>query len=182
MARIFLVRHGEPAALWSDELDSGLNEQGRSQALKTAQDLAPLGPLDIISSPLKRARETAEPLVELWDAGPRIEPRVTEIPTPLEFMDTRSQWLERTSKKQWSSLDGDLTLWRQGVIDAILELERDTVVFTHFVALNVVVGAATGNDGVMFFWPYFASVTIVETDGRSLTLVQRGGEAFTDVR
>ena len=182
MARIYLVRHGEAAARWSEELNPGLSDLGRSQASEAARRLAPLGPLPIISSPLVRARETAVPLSHIWAVPPRIESRVTEIPTPPEVMDTRMEWLERTIRQRWAKLDGVLAEWRRGVIEAILELQADTVVFSHFVAINVAVGAATGNDRLMHFWPHNASVSIVDTDGRRLTLIERGGEAVTEVR
>ncbi|MBW1817841.1 MAG: histidine phosphatase family protein [Deltaproteobacteria bacterium] len=182
MARIYLVRHGEAAARWADELDPGLSELGRTQAREAEEALAPLGPLDIVSSPLMRARETAEPLVNSWGVKPRIERRLTEIPTPEEVMDTRMAWLEQTVKKRWADLDGDLAAWRRGVIDAVLALERDTVVFSHFVAINAALGAAVDDDRVMHFWPNNASISIVETDGSTLALIERGGEAVTDVR
>jgi broad specificity phosphatase PhoE len=65
---------------------------------------------------------------------------------------------------------------RQGVIEALLALDADSVVFTHFIAINVVVGAATGDDRVACFWPDNGSITIVEADGSSLSLIERGDE------
>ena len=182
MARIYLVRHGEAAGRWADTVNPGLSDLGQSQAQEAARTLAPLGLLDIISSPLLRAQETARPLAETWGVLPRIEKRVTEIPVPRGVKDERMAWLESTVRKRWDALDGQLTVWRRGVIEAILALESDTVVFSHFVAINAAVGAAVGDDRVMHFWPNNASISIVETDGRSLTLIERGGEAVTEVR
>ena len=70
----------------------------------------------------------------------------------------------------------DLLLWRQGVVEALLALKVDTVVFTHFIAINVVVGAATGDDRIVCFWPDNGSITIVEADGSRLTLMELGDE------
>jgi len=182
MARIYLVRHGEAAGRWADEVNPGLSELGRSQAAEAARTLAPLGPLDIVSSPLLRAKETAEPLASTWGVLPRVEKRVTEIPVPPGVSDQRMAWLESTVRKRWGSLEGALAVWRRGVIEAVLALESDTVVFSHFVAINAAVGAAVGDDRVMHFWPNNASISIVETDGRSLALIERGGEAVTEVR
>ena len=66
MARIYLVRHGRAELGWGMDYDPGLDDLGRSQASAAANKLAPLGPLEVISSPLRRARQTAMPLAELW--------------------------------------------------------------------------------------------------------------------
>ncbi|MBV9044707.1 MAG: histidine phosphatase family protein, partial [Alphaproteobacteria bacterium] len=66
MARIYMVRHGKAAAGFGEDMDPGLDATGKAQAEAVAQKLAPLGPLAILSSPLKRAQETAAPLAALW--------------------------------------------------------------------------------------------------------------------
>ena len=69
MATLFLVRHGKAAAGFDGHHDPGLDELGARQASATATVLAPHGPIQIYSSPLARARETAEPLVERWGSS-----------------------------------------------------------------------------------------------------------------
>ena len=51
-------------------MDPGLDALGHSQAEAVAQKLASLGPLPILSSPLRRTRETAAPLAKLWNVEP----------------------------------------------------------------------------------------------------------------
>jgi hypothetical protein len=46
----------------------------------------------------------------------------------------------------------------------------------------VAVGAALGDDSVTLFTPANASITILDTDGSRLTLVEKGREAETVVR
>ena len=77
MAQLYLVRHGRAAAGF-DVADPGLDALGRSQAEEAATKLASLGPMKIVSSPLQRARETAEPLVRKWDRQPIVEKAVAE--------------------------------------------------------------------------------------------------------
>ncbi|HEX5776589.1 MAG TPA: phosphoglycerate mutase family protein, partial [Caulobacteraceae bacterium] len=65
MARIYMIRHGRPASTWGGgDLDPGLDEAGRTQAEQVAEALLaqPEPPHRIVSSPLRRCRETAEPL------------------------------------------------------------------------------------------------------------------------
>ena len=68
MTRIHLVRHGRAAAGWDVDRDPGLDALGAQQAAAVAERLAPLGPLEILSSPLRRCRETAGPLAAAWAA------------------------------------------------------------------------------------------------------------------
>ena len=56
-----MVRHGRAAAGFSEDADPGLDEIGHQQAIEAAQKLNSVLPVAIISSPLKRALETAKP-------------------------------------------------------------------------------------------------------------------------
>jgi broad specificity phosphatase PhoE len=181
MTKIYLVRHGQAASGWGMEKDPGLDDLGRSQAQSAARQLTALGPLPIISSPRVRARETAMPLAKLWNVEPTIEDRVGEICFPCETPTDRIQWLQEVMVENWPNLDPDLRQWRREVIEALLTIETDTVVFTHFIAINAAVGHSVGDERVVFFSPDNASITILETDRKRLSLVERGKEAETNV-
>ncbi|HEY3101908.1 MAG TPA: histidine phosphatase family protein, partial [Methylomirabilota bacterium] len=56
VVRLYLVRHGKAAASFSEARDPGLDDAGAAQAEAMAERLAPLGPLPIITSPLRRTR------------------------------------------------------------------------------------------------------------------------------
>lgn len=181
MATIYLVRHGKAAAGFDGHLDPGLAELGRSQALATAEVLAPLGPLPIISSPLARAQETAAALAERWGVTPVIEPRVAEIPSPSENLSERAQWLRGVMGDRWSNMDSGLRDWRQAMIDFIGNATEDCVVFCHFIAINVIVGAAMGVDEMITFRPDNGSVTRILADSGTLRLIELGREANTRI-
>ncbi len=56
-------------------------------------------------------------------------------------------------------------------------IDVDTVVGSHFVAINAAIGSATGNDQVVIAVPDYCSQTVFDVvDGR-LVLVERGFEA-----
>ena len=62
--RLFLIRHGKPAAVWGEaDDDPGLDDTGREQAAAVAAHLLGLPdgerPTWVVSSPLRRCRETA---------------------------------------------------------------------------------------------------------------------------
>jgi broad specificity phosphatase PhoE len=181
MARLYLVRHGKAAAGWDEDVDPGLDDAGREQAEEVARKLEPLGPLSIISSPLARARETAAPLAKKWGVDITTEKRVSEVPSPTADLKGRIRWLGKLMTSEWSSVAPDLETWRKGVVNALLELEKDAVVFTHFIAVNAAAGEAVGDGRVVCFSPGYCSVTIIESQGDRLELIERGVETRAPV-
>jgi broad specificity phosphatase PhoE len=132
---------------------------------------------------MRRCRETAAPLGGRWGTPATVCATVGEIPNPtgLDARD-RPRWLADALAGHWPGLPAELVAWRRGVVEALLSLTGDTVVFTHFVAINVVLGWAADDDRVTVARPDNCSRTVVEvTDGR-LTVVAIGHEADTEVR
>jgi broad specificity phosphatase PhoE len=181
MAIIYMVRHGRAAAGFDAHADPGLDDTGHRQAATAAQALAACGPIPIYSSPLARARETAVPLTKRWGVEMVIEPRVAEIPSPTEDLAARSAWLRSVMGERWANLDEDLRLWRQSLIDCLLDLQEDSVVFCHFIAINVAVGAATNDDRMISFRPDNASITRLANADGVLRVVEMGREGETRV-
>ena len=58
------------------------------------------------------------------------------------------------------------TDFRDGVGGRLLALDADTVVFSHFVAINAAIGAATGDDRVVIRSLDNCSVTVIDVDRR----------------
>lgn len=181
MPTLYLVRHGRAAASWDSDYDPGLDDVGREQARRAAAALAPFGPLNLVVSPMARTRETAAPLARAWKREPRIEPKVSEIPSPVKELQARGRWLREIAERNWRELDEPLQRWRAEMLRALIELEYDAVVVTHYIAINLTVGAAANDDRVVSFRPDYCSVTIVRTGGDKLHLVQLGVEAKTKI-
>lgn len=175
---IFLVRHGEAAAGWGDHPDPGLSALGQKQAEAAAQTLSDLGATSLISSPMQRCRETAIPFERLLQSTARIEPSVSEITTP-DHVEDRVVWLRELMQGQWP--DGMLP-WCQAAYQAVADLPDGTAVFSHFVAINAIVGQVTQNRDVLVFRPGHCSVTaLARTSSGRLTLESLGEEAATRV-
>jgi broad specificity phosphatase PhoE len=181
MARLYLVRHGRAAAGWDADADPGLDDTGRAQAEAAAERLAPLGPLPLVSSPLRRTRETALPFERRWAAKARLESRIAEIPSPVEDLTARGAWLADVMQQRWPALDAALHTWRDDVLAALVSCTEDSVLVTHFIAINVAVGAAQGDDRVIGFRPDNCSCSVIDIAGGVLTLVEKGAEAATRV-
>ena len=177
MPTLYLVRHGRAAAGWDADKDPGLDASGLEQARRVADALAARGPLDLIVSPMVRTRETAAPLAQAWGIVPRIEPRVSEIPSPTTDLAVRGRWLREIIARRWTELDDALRRWRDGVLGALTQIERDAVVVTHYIAINAAVGAATADDRVVSFRPNHCSVTVLRNEDGRLELIRLGDEA-----
>lgn len=182
MTRLYLVRHGRAAATFAEAADPGLDAVGHAQAEAVAERLASIGPIAMLSSPLKRTRETSEPLAKRWQRPVPIEPAVAEIPSPEGMsLAERAVWLRGFMEGSWRNASRDLAQWREEAIAALLAIKEDTVVFSHFIAINVAAGAAENDDRVILFRPDNCSVTLIDVDNGRLTLVERGREAETKV-
>ena len=181
MATIYMIRHGHAAASFTDDLDPGLSELGRTQAVTSAKILQGLGPVSILSSPLKRAQETAIPFAEQSGIEVVIENRVAEVPSPGLSLADRGPWLQQVMQGKWEDQSAELRKWQKDMVDCLLDLKEDTAIFTHFVAINAIVSAAENATSVLVFRPDNGSITTLGSNDASLTLVNRGDEAQTKV-
>lgn len=175
MSRLYLVRHGEAAAGWGEDVDPPLSDTGRAQADDMAEALAPLGPLPIIVSPLRRTRETAAALEAAWFRAATVDPAVGEVPSPTDDLAERMTWLAGLLPMPMAAWPADLQRWRCTVGDALLAIEADAVVVTHYVAIRSVIGDDE-------FHPDYCSITVVDNADDVLTPVELGRQRRTVVR
>jgi broad specificity phosphatase PhoE len=143
--------------------------------------LAPLGPLPLVTSPLRRTRETILPLERRWNSSARIEPDVAEIPSPVADLAERGAWLRGVMSRRWTELDPWLGAWRNKLVAALAAIETDTVVVSHFIAINAALGHALGDDRVILFRPENCSCTVLDITKADFRLVERGAEGVTRV-
>lgn len=188
MGLIYVIRHGKPASTWggSDD-DPGLDAVGLEQARAVAREILAL-PLEarpdrVVSSPLRRCRETAAPLAEALGVEIEIDPRVGEIPTPASLSAAeRPDWLRQAFGGLWTEVVGDLdyAAWAQSVARALTD-HQGKAVFSHFVALNAAVATATADPRVVVFRPDHCSRSVFRAEGGRLILAEKGREAQSQV-
>ena len=133
--RVILIRHGETewnrVERFRGRIDIDLNEEGRRQADAVARRLSHWRIGSIYSSPLKRARQTAEPIAAAcglevttlegiqdvdygsWAGLSAEEARAqypeafeTWVHTPLSTQFPQGESLRRVQVRAWSTLDG----------------------------------------------------------------------------
>ncbi|MFZ9629212.1 MAG: histidine phosphatase family protein [Ilumatobacteraceae bacterium] len=187
MTLLHLVRHGRAAAGWDVDPDPPLDDLGRQQASAAADELALLAPRAIVSSPLRRCRDTAAPLAARWSSPVTIEQGVAEIPSPEGVaMADRVAWLRPAMAGRWSDLGPRYTTFRDSVVATAVALAAASpdgaVVFSHFIAINAVIGAALGDDRVVIRSLDNASITVVDVSDAGVRLVSGGREADTLIR
>ena len=80
---IHLVRHGETAAnrdrLALGRADPPLTDRGRAQAARLAEQLVDSGGARVVSSPLRRAQETAAVIADALGVGVETDVRLVEL-------------------------------------------------------------------------------------------------------
>lgn len=185
MARVHLVRHGRASGGWDDDPDPGLDDVGREQAERLADRFGRSGapPPRLVTSPLRRCRETIAPLAARWATTAVVDPAVAELPSPPGVpMGARVAWLRQAMAGRWSDLGPDYETYRDGVVAAVSALPDGAIVCSHFVAINGVVGACVDDDRVLLRSLDNTSVTVVETTAGGLVLVEAGHEADTLIR
>ena len=131
-APLYFVRHGETEytrrGLLQGWLDIPLNDRGREQAAAAAARLVELGAVEVISSPLARARETAEIIAAALGARVRVvEPLKERGWGELEGLPReRRDRVEAASAERWHLFSA-----RVQAAMADLQVRVPTVVVSH---------------------------------------------------
>lgn len=192
MAHLFLVRHGRAAAGWDAALDPGLDDVGTQQATVVARQLVErIGvakDVRVVSSPLRRCQETAMPFSKMVGAFAKLETSIAEIPSPAGIaMGERTDWLRRVMQGTWSQIfrtEGDSYCeFHRDLVQWARSVRHDTVAFSHFIAINALIGAALNDDRVLIRSLDNASITTFQVGaGGELALIDAGSEADTLIR
>jgi probable phosphoglycerate mutase len=171
--KLVLVRHGRPDEDDRERPhDPPLRADGIAQARAVAERLALEGITRIVSSPMARAVQTAEPLagklglpveiVDGWAEADRHVDRYRSTETLRSLGD--SEW-SRFLDDPIAFFGGDPAVFRAGVLRALAETvgqgprDAHVAVFTHGLPINVVLSHALGLQRIIHFAPGYASMT-----------------------
>ena len=136
--------------------------------------------MNIVSSPLLRAQETAAPLASMWNVDVRIEDSFRELPSLVAF-EERVVWLKAVMQRTWDEVDDALVEWRDVAWRSITALDVDTVIVSHFMVINAIVSRLNGDERLVSFEPDYVSVTQLTGRGNGLELVALGKQLGTFV-
>lgn len=191
MTNLYLIRHGKAKSGWNS-FDPGLDKNGKRQSKKIAIELSSKArePFDILSSPLLRCIQTAEPFCEISKKKFDIDKRIIEIPSPIKNLERRVVWLRRVLPLTWEQLLEDkdtknsginYTLWRENIIKFLLSLKKDSFIFTHYLVINSIISHIKKSNKVVFFNPDNTSVTHLFLSDKNLKIILLGKEASSQI-
>lgn len=175
---LILVRHAEPVRVAPGEsdgpVDPPLSEQGRDQARRLARWLA-AEPVDhVVTSPMRRAVETAAPLADALGREPEVDDRIGEydrnadhyIPVEELRVTADERWLAMIEGR-WQEFGGDdPEVFRERVVTALEDIVathsgQRVVVVGHGGVINVYTAGVLGIDRLLWVDVGYTSVTRV---------------------
>jgi probable phosphoglycerate mutase len=184
-AELHVVRHADAVPesddafrIYDDYEQHPLSPRGRVQAERVAERFRELDVAAVYSSPVRRARETAEAIAAVAGVAVREEPGVTEISIgPVDDampLRTRLAWLAMIAMRDgsWRGIPGteDGAAVRARMLRALEAIaahhpgERVAVV-SHAGAINAALGAIAGTEHDFLFPLANASVSVVRIGG-----------------
>ena len=182
---IYLIRHGEAAQAWDEAPDPILSTNGIAQAQALAEQYLPTvakEDFQLLSSPLARAQQTAIPFQTGLNIPVSINTNIAEIPSPGIALKDRRNWLKALFSKTISELEAPQLKWRNNIIQSIESLEKDTLIFSHFMTINAIVGWIKDDDRVVSYYPNYCSITEIEKVGNQFFIKSLGKELTTIVQ
>lgn len=197
---LVLVRHARPERIDPSPdgapVDPPLTELGRTQADRVARWLAP-EPIDaIVTSPLRRARETAAPLATALGIVPVVDDDLREYDAdadhyiPVEEMrEDHADYWSAMVEGRWTEFGGeDPEHFRARLVPAFDRIVAAypggrVVVVCHGGVINVYTAVVLGIDRHLWFLPEYTSVTRVmaaREGGRGLHTLNETGHLHAD--
>lgn len=183
---LILVRHGQPEQVHADASDGGpadpgLTSQGQMEAKRAAEWLSAETIDHIVTSPMARARETAEPLADALGLTPEIVDDIAEYDrnaahyTPFEKMS--SEELQRlaeaavgdvdlndVAKESYAGIDvEEIDDFATRVVNAVENIVkhndgRRVVAFCHGGVINTYLAHIIQLHRPLWFYPEYGSI------------------------
>jgi len=191
MTRLLLVRHGETVwnadAVYRGRSEVPLSETGRSQAQLLGRRLAEEGVTALHTSPLTRARETAEAIERHVGVAARVDPDLTDLDcgeweglsdlqVKERYPEVRRIWLDTPHLVRLpggETLD-EVSVRVGGVLERVLATPGVVVLVSHRVVHKVAICVLLGLDN-SHFWDIrldVAGVSEFEVSARRRVLVR----------
>jgi probable phosphoglycerate mutase len=195
---LLLVRHAQPVRVEAGSVDGaadpGQSAEGRGQAARLAAWLAAEEPDALLTSPLRRARDTAAPLAATLDLEPEVVAGVAEFDAgaghyiPIEELRAAKddRWYA-TIEGRWTDVGGvDPAAFQRQVVPAVEDViarfpGQRVVVVTHGGVLNVYLAHILGIDQRLWFHPEYTSVSRVRaarTGQRSVVTINETAHLY----
>ena len=178
---LLLVRHGEAAESWGNHPDPNLSKLGikQSASLVNNEMLKLLDSYSFVSSPKLRAKMTAEPLIKKFNKELIINDAYSEIPSNDIDKSQKKTWLTEVMNTEIRDLPDFVVNWRDNIIKNSLNISQNTIIFTHFMVINALIGSLLKKNMLMYFYPNYASVTKIILKNKKVKSISLGDEKKT---
>jgi broad specificity phosphatase PhoE len=178
---LLLVRHGEASESWGNHPDPDLSELGikQSASLVNNKMFKLLDSYSFISSPKLRAKMTAEPLIMKFNKELLINDVYSEIPSNDIDKSQKKARLTDLMNTEIRDLPDFVVNWRDNIIKNSLNLSQNTIIFTHFMVINALVGSLLKKNTLIYFHPNYVSVTKIIFKNKELKSISLGDEKKT---
>jgi len=178
---LLLIRHGEAAESWGTHPDPGLSELGikQSKSLLNNKMLELLDSYSFVSSPKSRAKMTAEPLIKKFNKELIVKDAYSEIPSNDIDNSQKKAWLTDVMNTEIRDLPDFVVNWRNNIIKHSLGVSQNTIIFTHFMVINALVGSLLQKSALMYFYPNYVSVTKITFENNEVKSISLGDEKKT---
>jgi broad specificity phosphatase PhoE len=168
---LIIVRHGKPKVEPGNN-DPVLTDAARVQAERVGHWLRRENIERVVSSPMRRALETAGPTSRILGLELEVRDGLAEVGRfgpgyrGIETLRKDPVGWAKFLEDPISFLGGDPVTFKRDVLDAVGglfddRLERKTAVFAHGLPINVVLSHALGLKRVSHFLPHYCSLTRV---------------------
>ena len=104
-----------------------------------------------------------------------------EIPSPGISLLERKDWLQEVFKKNINELEKPQQIWQSKILSTLKGLTDPTIVFSHFMVINIVVSTLKNDPRVVSFYPDNCSITELEFNKGKLNLISTGNELQTQI-
>ena len=132
---------------------------------------------------MNRCKETASLALEKKYLEIAINDNFRELPSPTVDLKKRVNWLRRILPLTWSELLKDketkdsgvnFIQWKKNIMNNIYSINKNTIIFTHFVVINSIIGEILKSDKIVNFQPSNCSITEIRKINDRLKLVKLG--------
>lgn len=179
MTRLYVIRNARTEDGVGFIENPGLDDIGTLQAEGVADLLGSQPVMPLYTSPQRRALETAQPLARRWLTTTIIDESLTLMPLSETNGSANAQWLKQFMGGTWQDAQPFQKAWRTTCLGRLRGLQRDSVIITHYIVVNMIVGAATNDNRTIVFQPDNASITILDVEDGALRLIEQGRQAAT---
>ena len=180
---LIFIRHGEAAESWGEHPDPGLSKNGISQSQKLISNpsLQSLENFMFISSPKSRAKMTAAPILKKYNKKLIIDNHFSEIPSSNIKASEKREWLKKVMTMNIDDLPTEVSVWRDSIISKTLSFTNNTIIFSHFMVMNVLASYANSEQRLLSFYPDYTSFIKIVLRNESIYSIEFDKEKKTKI-